>query len=111
MQSRTAPTGNNVVLKITVPKRTGVKRKRKSDVVFEATSLDGETSIEETQKHTQDLGSGNGFFKRPGESDAEYMRKSMADNRGVVGIQSVGYVKRTHRYRGRLLSHLFLLTN
>lgn len=68
----------NVVLKITVPKRTGRKRKRGSDAPF----LDGEDS------------------GPPLRLDAATVFRTLNDNVGKYHIEPVGAVNLTHRYRG-----------
>lgn len=71
----------NVVLKITVPKRTGRKRKRGSDAPF----LDG------------------GDSGPPLRLDAGTVFRTLNDNVGKYHIEPVGAVNLTHRYRGLCL--------
>ena len=78
---------NNVLLKVTVPKRTGRKRRR---------------------------GSGNPLHEGaelgiPGERaapmlrDAEYLFRSMRDNTKRFQVEMVGTINHTHRFRGMQL--------
>lgn len=83
---------NNILLKITVPKRTGRKRKRGSDDPFtddvditngaEATSADGKVSSASRRDRPKSI-----------------LRK-MQDNLDDYEIDAVGKVEDTHRYRG-----------
>lgn len=77
---------HNVVLKITVPKRTGRKRKRGSDGPFEG---DVETPVGGTgvaSKETLDFPKG--------------LRRKLRDNAGKYHVEPVGVIHNTHRYRG-----------
>ncbi|RYO98275.1 hypothetical protein DL764_007141 [Monosporascus ibericus] len=83
---------NGILLKITVPKRTGRKRKRGSDESFSGDS------------HSSDGSAGDGVVDRVasfGRQDTpESILRKMQDNIGRYRAEAVGMVKDTHRYRG-----------
>ncbi|KAJ5398504.1 hypothetical protein N7465_008993 [Penicillium sp. CMV-2018d] len=72
---------NNVLLKVTVPKRTGRKRKRGSNQPF-ADAPDSEASEPPPRRTAKDL------------------LRSMSDNPSKYQIEPVGRVERTHVFRG-----------
>lgn len=79
----------NILLRVTVPKRTGRKRKRGSDEPFAF-----HDERDDPSQHAL-----------PAESDprplkAEDMLTRLRDNEGRYMIQPVGSVKETHRFRG-----------
>ena len=67
---------DNVLLRITVPKRTGRKRKRGSNDTFEEDSSVGSV-----------------------RRDARYMLRSVLDNKDNSEIEAVGAIERTHVFR------------
>ncbi|KAL8784496.1 MAG: hypothetical protein Q9213_003933 [Squamulea squamosa] len=75
---------NNILLKITVPKRTGRKRKRGSD--------------KEWQHNAEASGSGTRLLSDP--QDARRLVRSMRDNPNRYEVDPIGAVKQTHRFRG-----------
>ncbi|KNG88327.1 RNA polymerase III transcription factor subunit [Aspergillus nomiae NRRL 13137] len=81
IQSTSLPS-NNILLKVTVPRRTGRKRKRGSDEPF--TGVPVSTLGPEFQ---------------PRRSARELLR-SLRDNVGKYQIEPVGLVNRTHVFRG-----------
>ncbi|EIT77135.1 RNA polymerase III transcription factor IIIC subunit-domain-containing protein [Aspergillus flavus] len=81
IQSTSLPS-NNILLKVTVPRRTGRKRKRGSDEPF--TGVPVSTLGPEFQ---------------PRRSARELLR-SLSDNVGRYQIEPVGLVSRTHVFRG-----------
>lgn len=83
IQSTSLPS-NNILLKVTVPRRTGRKRKRGSDEPF--TGVPVSTLGPELQ---------------PRRSARELLR-SLSDNVGRYQIEPVGLVSRTHVFRGWL---------
>jgi general transcription factor 3C polypeptide 5 (transcription factor C subunit 1) len=80
LQSISGPS-NNVMLKVTVPKWTGRKRKRGSDEPFAYVDPAVETSGP----------------KRP---RAKTLQRTLRDNVGKYQIDPVGRVERTHVFRG-----------
>ena len=87
LQSTSTP-ANNVLLKITLPKRTGRKRKRGSDEPF--TYLTPEESAEHPQRRT-----------------AKNLLRSLHDNPTTYRIDPVGRIERTHVFRGLFLRYLY----
>lgn len=75
---------NNILLKVTVPKRTGLKRRRGSDSPF-----DGGTEVRVS-----------GERARPMLEDAQYLFRSMRDNTKSYQVEAVGTIDQTHRFRG-----------
>ena len=76
---------NNVVLKVTVPKRTGRKRKRGSDEPFTH-------DVSEPQQR----------------QTAQQLLRSLQDNAGRYQVEPVGMVNRTHVFRGEWYQYLDL---
>ncbi|KAK3370194.1 RNA polymerase III transcription factor IIIC subunit-domain-containing protein [Podospora didyma] len=83
---------HNVVLKITVPKRTGRKRKRGTNGPFEG----------EVQPLPDDS-----TCPAPGEvlskdrlDDPKLLRRKLRDNVGKYTVEPIGILRNTHRYRG-----------
>lgn len=87
-----AAASNNVVLKITVPKRTGRKRKRGSNEPFSG-DLDLGEAERESSSSSQVCSIGR--QDRP----ASLLRK-LRDNVGKYEAEAVGSIKESHRYRG-----------
>lgn len=97
LQSTSSP-ANNILLKVTVPRRTGRRRKRGTDDPF-----------------TDDPGAGAGADAGPGvgnagcpRPNANDLRQSLEDNLGKYEVETVGMVNRTHVFRGEQL-YLFQL--
>lgn len=82
---------HNVVFKVTVPRRTGRKRKRGSDGPWEG-------DVEETG---HEHGSSSTFFRSRAKLDeARIVRRKLQDNVDRYQAEVVGVIKHTHRYRG-----------
>ena len=77
IQSTSTP-ASNVLLKVTLPKRTGRKRKRGSDEPF--TSYEGDAASQ--------------------RRDARDLLRSLRDNVGRYTVEPVGKVERTHVFHG-----------
>ena len=75
---------NNILLKLTVPKRTGLKRKRGVQSPF----------YEDVQADV--------LKERvvPTIKDAQYVLRSMCDNFKSYQVEVIGTVNQTHRFRG-----------
>ena len=83
------------MLKVTVPKRTGRKRKRGSNAPFEG-ELDPVPEI---------LGGlQNEVCSAAKLDDPKILRRKLRDNVGKYTAEPIGIIRNTHRYRGRLLS-------
>lgn len=87
---------HNVLLKVTVPKRTGRKRKRGTDGPWEGTASsagdDEQVSSQKRADHPKTL-----------------LRK-LQDNVDDYRVDTVGVIKHTHRYRGMVNSHAKLIS-
>jgi general transcription factor 3C polypeptide 5 (transcription factor C subunit 1) len=83
---------HNVVLKITVPKRTGRKRKRGSDGPWE-----GEV---EPATGGQDFLSSANVLSRDRHDSPRLLRRKLQDNVGKYQVEPIGVINNTHRYRG-----------
>ncbi|KAH7486026.1 hypothetical protein FOMA001_g4190 [Fusarium oxysporum f. sp. matthiolae] len=83
---------HNVVLKITVPKRTGRKRKRGTDGPWEG---DVEINDAENQPQENDRVSSHARL-----DDPKVLRRTMADNVDKYQVEAVGVIRNTHRFRG-----------
>ena len=81
---------NNILLKVTVPKRTGLKRRRGSDGQY------------------RDCTEGRVFGERaaPMLKDARYLFRSMRDNTESCQVEAIGTINQTHRFRGMGISFL-----
>lgn len=84
LQSISSPS-NNILLKVTVPRRTGRTRKRGSNGPF-----------------IKPEGSSNDAGDGDTDRTARDFQRSLADNVGKYQIEPVGMVKRTHVFRGEL---------
>lgn len=76
---------NNILLQVTVPKRTGRKRKRGSNDPF--------TDVPATETHDG-----------PPRPTARQFMQSLRDNVGKYQVEPVGSVERTHVFRGMFSS-------
>ncbi|EOO01481.1 putative transcription factor tau subunit sfc1 protein [Phaeoacremonium minimum UCRPA7] len=83
---------HNILLKITVPTRTGRKRKRGSDEPFQ-----GDTDMQISTTPTD--GSPN-ICSNSQLDDPKLLRRKLEDNVGRYQVEPVGVIKHTHRYRG-----------
>src|SRR2546430_6857647 len=87
---------NNVVLKITVPKRTGRKHKRgSSDFVYDESfaAYVGQDEVEDDtvlQTHSR-------------RDHTKTILRSLRDNVGRYQVEAIGVIEQTHRYRGKLI--------
>lgn len=92
--SQNAPT-NNILLKITVPKRTGRKRKRGSQDPFTHDDVPTATAS------ASDASTGSIQSVSRNDDPVQLVRK-LKDNDGKYQIEAVGEIRQTHRFRGRL---------
>lgn len=83
-----------MVLKITVPKRTGRKRKRGSDGPFEEAG--GTEEIKDGQWSDDPEVS-----SRSRLDDPLLLQRKLKDNVGRYEVEPVGVIRTTHRYRGK----------
>ncbi|KAG7102401.1 Transcription factor tau subunit sfc1 like protein [Verticillium longisporum] len=83
---------HNVVLKITVPKRTGRKRKKGSSGPFEGESNAMEpVGVDAPSSHV---------CSKAREDNPRVLRRKLQDNIDDYRVEPVGLVKGTHRFRG-----------
>lgn len=83
---------HNVLLKVTVPKRTGRKRKRGSDEPFQGgVDMQSSTTPAEASQH---------IYSQALLDSPRLLRRKLADNVGRYHVEPVGVIKHTHRYRG-----------
>lgn len=82
---------HNVLFKITVPKRTGRKRKRGSNGPWQG----------ELDQPAQPIGAGPENLRSQSRLDEpKILRRKLQDNVDRYHAEAVGVVKHTHRYRG-----------
>lgn len=82
---------HNIVFKITVPKRTGRKRKRGSNGPWQG----------EAQGPT-DLGAESSFCSQKQLDETQVLRRKLQDNADKYEAEAIGVIKHTHRYRAML---------
>ncbi|KAF3021036.1 tau 95 subunit of transcription factor TFIIIC [Neopestalotiopsis sp. 37M] len=80
---------NNVVLKITVPKRTGRKRKRGTDEPWTGVAVPA--SEDESSEHVCSEGR---------EDDPKLILRKLQDTAGRYQAEAIGTIHDTHRYHG-----------
>ena len=85
----------NVLLRITIPKRTGRKRKRGTHDPFENAENELDTTAREANIPTN-LNSSSKY------RDTRTLLQMMQDNVGKYDVQVVGPIEQTHRFRSRL---------
>lgn len=89
---------NNVVLKITVPKRTGRKRKRGSQDPYEFQSVEDEERFERIEQISGE--NGDAALKSHARLDSpRQILQALKDNVGSYEVEAVGIIEQTHRYR------------
>lgn len=81
---------NNVLLKVTVPKRTGLKRRKGSRGPYYE-GLDDVVQSEACTKRQK---------KSSMTRDARHLLQTMRDNPATYQVQVTGIIERTHRFRG-----------
>lgn len=82
---------HNVLFKVTVPKRTGRKRKRGSDGPWQG----------EVHQSAQPTGAGPEDLRSKSRLDEpKILRRKLQDNVDRYHAEAVGVIKHTHRYRG-----------
>ncbi|KOS17186.1 Transcription factor tau subunit sfc1 [Escovopsis weberi] len=96
---------HNVVLKVSVPKRTGRKRKRGSDEPWQGDVeiRDADTGAEQGADAAAAAAAGRSsenVFSASRLDEPGLLRRKLADNVGNYQVQAVGTIKQTHRFRG-----------
>lgn len=85
----------DIVLKVTMPRRTGRRRKRSSDDPFLA-------SNDDPSPRKCDSDGSRIIAGIPSASPkAEYLLRSLRDNRGRYTVTAIGHIRKTHRFRSR----------
>lgn len=79
----------NVVLKVTVPKRTGRKRKR---------GTNGPWQVDDDAMRRRD--DNEQVYSHGRLDDPKSLQRKLADNVGRYQVEAVGTVRHTHRFRG-----------
>lgn len=85
-------TSHNVVLKVTVPKRTGRKRKRGTDGPWE-----GEVEMTHAPRSRSPR---EQICSKSRLDNPKVLRRKMQDNVDNYDVEAVGVIKHTHRFRG-----------
>ena len=80
-------TTKNILLKVTVPRRTGRKRKRGSPDTYDEVPLEGEIAPGTTASLAR-------------QDDPQYLLRSMRDNVAKYKVEAVGEIWKTYRFRG-----------
>lgn len=91
--SREVPV-QNVLVRVSMPKRTGRRRKRGSDEAF---------AFPDDHNHEPQA---QQFAPRP--LTAPQLLARVRDNVGKYTVQPVGHIKETHRFRGKVCRSIFL---
>ncbi|KKA28612.1 hypothetical protein TD95_005106 [Thielaviopsis punctulata] len=85
---------HNVLLKVTVPQRTGRRRKRGTDGPFEFPPKG--VPVEEQPEGVTENNRSHGRLDHP-----KTLRRRLQDNKDKYTVEAVGVIKHTHRYKGR----------
>jgi general transcription factor 3C polypeptide 5 (transcription factor C subunit 1) len=88
---------SNVLLKITVPKRTGRKRKRGSDGPY---MLDPCSPAQNVDNETAEKNQPTELRSHSRLDNPKDLLRALKDNVGRYEIEPVGSIDQTHRYRG-----------
>lgn len=83
---------HNIVLKVTVPKRTGRKRKRGTDGPWQGDM--------ELQGVDASLSASENVLSIARLDDPRLLRRKLEDNVDKYHVEAVGLIKHTHRFRG-----------
>lgn len=82
---------HNIVLKITVPRRTGRRRKKGTNDPWE-----GDVDVSDACLET---GTGANVRSFARLDEPKVLRRKLADNVGAYDVEAIGVIKRTHRFR------------
>ncbi|UKZ70601.1 uncharacterized protein TrAtP1_011576 [Trichoderma atroviride] len=83
---------HNVVLKVTVPKRTGRKRKRGTNEPWQGdVDFQGIDPSAPASENVRSIGR---------HDDPRLLRRKLEDNVGKYHVEAAGLIKHTHRFRG-----------
>ena len=98
IKSKIVPT-NDIVLKITVPKRTGLKRRKGACGPYYEGIDDDDCPTTSPEHQTS----------APITRDTRYMLRSLRDNVKEYTVQPLGSIHQTHRFRGANTPLFFML--
>jgi hypothetical protein len=100
-------TTNNILLQITVPKRTGRKRKRGSQDPYVDCNGTSSSGVQSQADLPQAICS------QGGKDDPARLLRSLKDNVDKYTVEAVGHISQTHRFRGKSKHRqvAFILTN
>src|SRR3954471_17648760 len=87
---------DNILLKITVPKRTGRKRKRGSQDPFSGPSM-LDNGYRSQSVRPEDIRS------QSRRDDPVEFQRALKDNIGKYSIEAVATINQTHRFRGNAI--------
>ena len=90
---------NNVLLKITVPRRTGRKRKRGSSEPYRDEHGVPETAPSQGSPRADEAVRSSSMLTR--QDDPYRFFRAMNDNPARYSVQAVGAIERSYRFRGR----------
>ena len=90
---------NNVVLKFSVPKRTGLKRKRGSCGPFEGSDAHAATPVDQSRP------SANRPQVVQGLTKPKDLLRSLRDNADKYQVEMMGHTEETYRFRGDICVH------
>ena len=85
---------HNVLLKVTLPKRTGRKRKRGTDDPWQGNADTG------AETRVDGLSGAPEICSNARQDDPRVLRRKLVDNAERYSVEAVGIVKQTHRFRG-----------
>ncbi len=86
-----------MLLKITVPKRTGRKRKRGSQDPY---VMDSSGTVEKAADPAPGKGPPTELQSHSRLDNPKWLLRALKDNVGIYQIEAVGSIDQTHRYRG-----------
>ena len=97
---------NNVVLRFSVPKRTGLKRKRGSYGPFDGSDAHAAVPVDRPTPSARKPQVVQGLTK------PKDLLRSLQDNADKYRVEMIGHVEETHRFRGSFFpSRSIILTN
>ena len=87
---------SNILLKFSVPKRTGRRRKRGSTEPYQDVEDSATATVEEEQPKRVDS-----------TEDARRLTRTLRDNKERYTVEPIGTIDRTHRFRGKTSIYQF----
>jgi general transcription factor 3C polypeptide 5 (transcription factor C subunit 1) len=96
----------NVVLHITVPKRTGRRRKKGSNGPF-LDPAEVNDHLSKGSKHSTASGSPRARL----DDRTKHLLRALQDNKDNYDAKPVGVIEHTHRFRGKSATHVYMSTS